>query len=90
MMTKNERETTICWTEADDEAILWTNQSPMKNKLRKLGVECYRKTSDEGGFYKIPIDWIAVRPKKKINMTDEKRAALQDRCRTMREGRVKK
>lgn len=84
-----EQETTINIMGADTVASIWTNQRRMINKLEKLRAEheeikLIRVDDWEGYEYEVPVKWIKISPPRKVNMTDEQKAAAAERLKRVR------
>ena len=66
-----------------------TGERRMKNRLRKLReqhpeeVICMAENTDGSVYYHVPVSYVQIRPPRKINMSDEQRAALAERMRNM-------
>ena len=88
VLSREERETIILYTEADDCAEVYTNNKKMINRLAKLyaerpeEVEKIREADTGAVTYTVPRDWIKVVPKRRVS--EEHRAALADRLAAMR------
>jgi len=77
-----ERETSIWYNEADKGAMVGTYNRGLISRLDKLlGKECVFVKGNEDGYrrYTLPKSWVAVRPPKKMNYTDEQRAEIAER-----------
>lgn len=81
-LMKEERETTIGWSDADSTATIYTYDKRLINRLGKLGVEIHR---DENGavFADIPKTWIKVNPPRQLS--EEQKAVLTERMARLRE-----
>lgn len=82
-------ETTITWLKGDEKASIYTCDSVMVNRLRKLAEENpddVRILNDQGYGLKmdVPVKWIKIRKPKKMNFTDEQKAAMAERLRASR------
>ena len=68
-----------------------TDERTWKNRLVKLAeqnpaeVECVAVNRDGSVMYHVPASWVRLRPPVKRNLTEEQRAALSERLKTMRE-----
>jgi hypothetical protein len=68
-----------------------TDERTWKNRLVKLAeqnpaeVECVAVNRDGSVMYHVPASWVRLRPPVKRNLTDEQRAALADRIKSVRE-----
>ncbi len=66
-----------------------TGQSVWKNRLEKLAqtnpeeVKMRASNPDGSVMYHIPRDWLTVRPPKQMNLSDERRAELSERMRSL-------
>ena len=89
-----ERETTVTATDADDTVRIWTCQKRYLGRLRRhpsfTEVATGHHGKTEWAEFIIPSsDWNpATGAKRKVTMTDERRAALADRMRSAREARA--
>lgn len=85
-----ERETTVTITDADDTVRIWTAQRRYLGRLRRHPSFTEVKSGTHGGTewaeFTIPArDWNpATGAKRKVTMTDERRAALAERMRAAR------
>lgn len=68
-----------------------TDERTWKNRLVKLAeqhpdeVECVAVNRDGSVMFHIPASWIKVKPPVKRNLTDEQRAELSERIKSIRE-----
>ena len=89
-----ERETTVTATDADDTVRIWTCQKRYLGRLRRhpsfTEVATGFHGSTEWAEFTIPAsEWNpATGAKRKVTMTDERKAALADRMRSAREARA--
>lgn len=87
-LSKEERETIILYTEADDRAEVYTHNKKMINRLAKLyaerpdEVEKIREADTGAVTYTVPRDWVRVSPKRK--MSDAQKAAAAERLAAIR------
>ena len=88
VLSREERETIILYTEADDRAEVYTNNKKMINRLAKLyaerpdEVEKIREADTGAVTYTVPRDWIRVVPKRRVS--EEYRAAAAERLAALR------
>ena len=88
VLSREERETIILYTEADDRAEVYTNNKKMINRLAKLyaerpdEVEKIREADTGAVTYPVPRDWVKIIPKRRLS--EEQRAAITDRFAAMR------
>lgn len=88
VLSREERETIILYTEADDRAEVYTHNKKMINRLAKLyterpgEVEKIREADTGAVTYTVPRDWVKVVPKRRVS--EEQRAAMADRLATLR------
>ena len=67
-----------------------TDEMKVRNKLNKLKEQypdecvCIAENEDGSVFYHVPESWVCIRPPKKMNLSDEKRAELAERMKNMR------
>lgn len=67
-----------------------TDERTWKNRLVKLAesypaeVECVVVNRDGSMMFRVPAAWVKVRPPRKVNLTDEQRAAFADRMMALR------
>ena len=83
-MGAEDRETTIAFTDAEEEMQVYTANRKLKNRLRKLGFE----PEDEdklGEFFVIPREFLQFRKPRDFNLTDEEREERRERLREARE-----
>lgn len=86
-----ERETTVVTSDDDPNVMIWTAQRPYITRLRKAEDATEVRSgfigTSEWAEFVIPRErWNPVSGiKRRVNMTDEKRAALADRLNKMRE-----
>ena len=87
-LSREERETIILYTEADDRAEVYTHNKKMINRLAKLcaerpdEVEKIREADPGAVTYTVPRDWIRVVPKRRVS--EEYRAAAAERLAALR------
>lgn len=87
-LSREERETIILYTEADDRAEVYTHNKKMINRLAKLcaerpdEVEKIREADTGAVTYTVPRDWVKIIPKRRLS--EEQRAAITDRFAAMR------
>ena len=93
-ITKPEMETVITFNEYDENAIVFTYNKRLISRLNKLiedgetSVKMNRINSeydDKSMTYEVPKKWIKVNPPRKVNLTEEQRAARSERMRKARE-----
>jgi hypothetical protein len=88
VLSREERETIILYTEADDRAEVYTHNKKMINRLAKLyaerpdEVEKIREADTGAVTYTVPRDWVKIIPKRRLS--EEQRAAITDRFAAMR------
>lgn len=88
VLSREERETIILYTEADDRAEVYTHNKKMINRLAKLcaerpgEVEKIREADTGAVTHTVPRDWVKVVPKRRVSK--EQRAAMADRLATLR------
>jgi hypothetical protein len=67
-----------------------TDERTWKNRLCKLAeqnpaeVECVAVNHDGSVMYHVPVSWVRLRPPAKRNLTEEQRAALAERIKSVR------
>ena len=87
-LSREERETIILYTEADDRAEVYTHNKKMINRLAKVcaerpdEVEKIREADTGAVTYTVPRDWIRVVPKRRVS--EEYRAAAAERLAALR------
>lgn len=86
-----EQETIINFNEEEKEASVYTFNRALQRKLSRLAEEhpdeCRRAKTWQPGEsveYIVPKKWIKVSPPKKVNYTDEQKAALAERLASVR------
>jgi len=88
VLSREERETIILYTEADDRAEVYTHNKKMINRLAKLyaerpdEVEKIREANAGAVTYTVPRDWVRIAPKRRVS--EEQRAAIADRFAALR------
>ncbi len=83
-MASDDRETTIAFTDADEEMQVYTANRKLKNRLRKLGFE--PEDEDQlGEFFVVPRQFLQFRKPRDFNLTDEEREERRERLREARE-----
>lgn len=87
-LNKYERETIINYNEGEQTASVYTYNRALQNKLNKLlGTEpdiSIMRSGEEWTEYLVPKKWIKISPPRKINYTDEQRAAIAERLSSVR------
>ncbi len=83
-MGAEDRETTIAFTDADEEMQVYTANRKLKNRLRKLGFES-EEEDKLGEFFVIPREFLQFRKPRDFNLTDEEREERKERLREARE-----
>ena len=96
-MTKEERETTINWSEADDKISIATTSGPVMTKCNRLGYEVIRDIKAGNGRiigreYLCPLKSISFRSSERKKrpqriMPEEQKRVVADRFRNAREAR---
>ena len=67
-----------------------TDERTWKNRLCKLAeqhpddVECVAINRDGSMMFHVPESWVKIRPPRKVNMSDERKAELAERMRNIR------
>ena len=86
-----EQETIINFNEEEKEASVYTFNRALQRKLARLAEEhpdeCRKAKTWQPGEsveYIVPKKWIKVSPPKKVNYTDEQKAALAERLASVR------
>lgn len=88
VLSREERETIILYTEADDRAEVYTHNKKMINRLAKLyaerpdEVKKIREADTGAVTYTVPRDWIKVVPKRRVS--EEHRIAAAERLAALR------
>lgn len=84
-------ETAIDHIKGDTHCSVSTGEQAVRNRLAKLAerypddVKLVSNNADGSVYYHIPFKWVKLSPPRKVEMTDEKRVALANRMRAMRE-----
>lgn len=90
---REEQEISVSFNNKDDHAIVWCGSPAHIRRLQKItkanSIEPVRVDS-QGICWHVPKSWIAIRPPKKVKMTDERKAALSERFKKMREKQMLK
>ncbi len=87
----NTAETVFEHLDGKDTWTVSTDERTWKNRLVKLAeqhpdeVECVSVNRDGSVMFHVPASWVKVRPPRKVNMTDEQKAALAERLKLARE-----
>ena len=81
-MAKEERETIINFTEADDEAQIYTCNRKFKNKLRRMGYEPTEADAVGGELFVVPRNILQIR--KPRELSDEDREEAKKRLKQVR------
>ena len=87
----NTAETVFEHLDGKDTWTVSTDERTWKNRLAKLAeqnpaeVECVAVNRDGSVMYHVHASWVKVRPPRKVNMTDEQKAALAERLKLARE-----
>ncbi len=83
-MGSEDRETTIAFTDADEEMQVYTANRKLKNRLGKLGFEA-EEEDKLGSFFVIPREFLQFRKPRDFNLSDEEREERRERLRQARE-----
>ncbi len=73
---RQERETTITFSEVEDTASIWTASEPMYRKLKKLGFYPV-EDRDRSATFNIPKKCVSVR--RPVVLSEERKAILRER-----------
>lgn len=82
-LSKEERETIILYTEADDCAEVYTYNKKLINRLSKFcegrpdEIQKIRESETGAVTYTVPRDWVRISPKRR--MSNEQKAAAAER-----------
>lgn len=82
-LSKEERETIVLYTEADDRAEVYTHNKKLINRLSKFcedrpgEIQKIRESETGAVTYTVPRDWVKVSPKRR--MSDDQKAAAAER-----------
>jgi len=79
-----DRETTIAFTDADEEMQVYTANRKLKNRLGKLGFEPVDEDK-EGQFFVVPREFMQFRKPRDVDLSDEEREERRERLRQARE-----
>lgn len=84
-------ETAFDYLTVDDCGVFYSGEKKWVNKMRKYAEEFPGKVrilKDDGNSIRaeVPKDWFAIRPKRRVALTDEQRKAAADRLRKARGG----
>jgi hypothetical protein len=77
-MNRIERETSITFNEAEDDAIVCTFIQRVIRRIEKMGFTAYRKTPFGRWFY-IPKGYISIRKKRVLKLSEQQRDAIGKR-----------
>lgn len=83
-------ETTIDHLGGEELCGISTGERTMRNRLAKLAesnpeqVKCVAVNQDGSVYYKVPWRWVTVRKPKTMNLTDEQRAVMSERMKSIR------
>ncbi len=83
-MAAVDRETTISFTDDDEEMQVYTANRKLKNRLGKLGFEA-EEEDELGSFFVVPRIYLQFRKPRDFNLTDEEREERRERLRQARE-----
>jgi len=83
-MGAEDRETTIAFTDADEDMQVYTANRKLRNRLKKLGYEA-EEEDKLGGFYIVPRAVLQFRKPREFSITEEERAERAERLRSARE-----
>ena len=83
-MAAEDRETTIAFTDADEEMQVYTANRKLKNRLRKLGFEP-EEEDKLGEFFVVPKEFLQIRKPRDFSLTEEEREERKERLRQARE-----
>ena len=83
-MGAEDRETTIAFTDDDEEMQVYTANRKLKNRLGKLGFEP-EEEDKLGSFFVVPREFLQFRKPRDFNLTDEEREERKERLRQARE-----
>ena len=82
---KLERETTIVFNEAEDEAMVWSASPSFHRKMQKLAIEPYKTATRERGeqscWYHIPRVWVRISRPIQRQLTEEQRQKMAETAR---------
>lgn len=92
---ENFKETCIDYITTDDYATFCSNEKRWINKINKLSAKYpsevqinYTPEQNQGMICaQVPKSWLKVSPPRKINLTEEQRAAAAERLRNTRKGK---
>ena len=84
-MGAEEMETTIAFTDADENMQVYTANRKLKNRLKKLGFEP-EEEDKLGEFYTLPREFRQIRKPRDFDLTEEEREERVERLRAAREG----
>lgn len=88
---KLEQETTIVYNEAEPDAMLWSASASFQRRMAKLGIMPYKTAPRERGaqsaWYRVPRQWIKVKPPIAKQLTEEQRQKMRDTARSRFAGR---
>ena len=83
-MGNEDRETTIAFTDADEDMQVYTANRKLKNRLHKLGFEA-EEEDKLGEFFVIPRAFLQLRKPRDFDLTEEEREERVERLRAARE-----
>lgn len=83
MAGPEERETTITFTDADDDMQIVTANRKLKGRLKKLGFEP-EESEDGHDFYEVPREFLQLRKPREAGLTDEEKEERRERLREVR------
>ena len=76
-----ERETTIVYNEAEDEAQIWSASPSFQRRMEKMGVTPTRTAERERGnvsaWYTVPRKWVVVRKPRTVHLSEERKEQMR-------------
>lgn len=82
-MGAEDRETTIAFTDADEEMQVYTANRKLQNRLKKLGFEPTDEDK-QGKFFEVPRDFLQFRKPRDFDLSEEEREERRERLREAR------
>ena len=83
-MSRLENETAITFNEEEPHAVVWSASPLFQRHMQRTGVEPYKidaRVDSQSCWYRVPKEWVRVRPPRKVQLTDEQRAEMGERLR---------
>lgn len=93
MRTGEEKETIINYNQAESEASVWTFDPKVIRTLRKMAEErpdeckVVKEGPEESVEFSVPKKWVKVKPPKKMELSEERKAQMAEHLKAWRDGK---